>query len=83
MSELEDLEEIAEQTRHGTSRTLLPNSGRLNHRPVSECCSAGHPRTPENTRIVKRGRRTDRFCLICEVVPKVRKPRYCARDYPL
>ena len=80
MSEIDELEAIAEQTAFGTHGVgATPKVGR----PVASHCSAGHERTPENTRTVKRGRRIMCFCRDCEAQQKPRKRLYSAREYPL
>lgn len=92
MSVLDDLEEIAEQTAFGNGGL---NSQGARGRPISPTCGAGHPRTAENTRTTRRGRRFIISCTDCDGA-KVKRcvrerertdngkhVRYSARGYPL
>lgn len=97
MSDLDELEEIAEQTAFGTGgQTSQGARGHRSGRPRAETCGAGHERTPENTRTYRQGKRIRSVCRVCDreraAAKKVRERertedgkhvRYSARNYPL
>lgn len=69
MSDLDDLEDIAERTNFGHSiHTLFTGPRNLAQRHSGTHCSNGHEMTPENTRWRKSGRdgRRRRICLACD-----------------
>lgn len=83
MSDLDVLEEIAEQTAYGNGG--LSRHGARGHAPRKPFCGAGHPQTPENTRLCKQGKRIRAVCRVCDKdrATKKRRVRYSAREYPL
>lgn len=65
MTDLEDLEEIAEASAFGFHGLVQPGAPRYGRTP-SEKCGAGHPWTVESTRFYKDRGRTRRLCRICD-----------------
>lgn len=86
MSDLDVLEEIAEQTAFGTGGQNTNGArGHRSGRPRREFCGAGHPQNEENTRLYKQGKRIRSVCRICDAsrATKKRRVKYSAREYPL
>ena len=66
MTELEDLEEIAEAHVFGYGGVNGRGVPHPRHRFASEACGAGHPWTEQSTRRYRVGKRIRRVCRICD-----------------
>lgn len=79
MSELDDLEEIADATAFGPRNVTRLRS--VSHRHFAETCGGGHPWTEETTRWYHQGGRPRRICRICDKERK-RKLMQCSSIAP-